>query len=236
MTNGSTNANITDADLFAYLDGSADSNLVERIEQSDAHQQRALMLAQEQAYLRAHLYRHNCPDTLELGEYFLGYLSRSRAAEIKAHLHQCMYCTHELVSHRKFLEETEPQATLWDKIKIFVAQQAPPFDTPGNLQPAFNMRGAEDSQPTIYTTEEGTQIALRVQEDIAQSGRKMLTGLATGPSISTMQVSIWMEGKHVRTVAIDQLGNFVLAGLEPGDYELILKDADLIIHIQTFTI
>ena len=69
---------IGDAELLAYLDGAADAEVAAKIEGSEVHLKRAKELARMNNRLTAKLYRHTCPDLLELGEYHLGMLMQEQ--------------------------------------------------------------------------------------------------------------------------------------------------------------
>ncbi len=61
--------------------------------------------------LVAHLYRSECPDSMQLSLYCGNYLSQEKQASITAHLQQCPLCTAEVAATRQFLFEVEPVAT-----------------------------------------------------------------------------------------------------------------------------
>ena len=56
-----------------------------------------------EANLRAALYRHDCPTTMELGEYQLGFLVEPEALRVKAHLGDCPHCQAEFSRLIEFL-------------------------------------------------------------------------------------------------------------------------------------
>ncbi|MEM7029929.1 MAG: hypothetical protein AAF629_10225 [Chloroflexota bacterium] len=67
---------------------------------------------QLEASLRAAFLRHQCPDTMILGDFQAGWLDEKETAQIKAHLTRCDDCQAELTRLGAFLavEETEQEA------------------------------------------------------------------------------------------------------------------------------
>jgi hypothetical protein len=47
-----------------------------------------------------------------------------------------------------------------------------------------------------------------------------------------LQVRCFRAGVQVSNNPVDEFGNFVLAGLEPGEYDLLLQNNELEIQIQ----
>jgi anti-sigma factor RsiW len=92
--------------LIAYMDGEADEAVKHHIEACNACAARAEpFIALQRVLLRA-LYRLHCPQSLVLGEYYLGLLPEAEVAAIQAHLAECPYCPAELEDLRQFLAES----------------------------------------------------------------------------------------------------------------------------------
>jgi hypothetical protein len=60
----------------------------------------------------------------------------------------------------------------------------------------------------------------------------MLLGLVSGIEAHGMEAHIWQDDRHITQVPVDELGNFVIPGLAPAGYVLILSGPDVEIHIQ----
>jgi hypothetical protein len=57
------------------------------------------------ARLLATLYRRDCPDPRELGEYLIGLLAETRHTELRVHLARCPHCQAEMARLNEFLTE-----------------------------------------------------------------------------------------------------------------------------------
>ena len=86
------------------------------------------------------LYRHDCPSTLELGEFQLGL-----NVGIKTHVEACPHCSAELAQLTEFMGETrEESVSLMDKVRVFFADLVNPPASAllGGAQPV--LRGDAD--------------------------------------------------------------------------------------------
>lgn len=225
---------ISDEDLLAYNDGAADQELAARIERSEYYRRRAQALAHEQANLSAHLHRHSCPHTLELGEYFLDVLPAAKAEFIATHLPHCPYCAKELLSYKTFLEEDATPPTSLEQMRIVVAhlEDTPGVDTPGGASdwaPGFPPH--EEGTVTVYATGANTQIALHRPKDSAQSRANSITGVVMGEMAGQMQVDLWSGETYVATSSVDKSCQFAFEGASPGSYELIFRGSKILIYL-----
>ena len=225
-----------DGELLAYVDGEAGPDLVAHIDRCPHCRQRAARLARLQNRLTAGLYRMACPTTEELGEYHLGALSPDRAAAVARHLTECPHCTRELAQLQEYLGElaSELEFSPLERVRVLVAQLVfGEQGVPGVGRPApayAGVRGEEEG-PLLYHADDA-QIALEVQDDAGQRDRKLLLGLVTGLETRQLEAHLWRGDEPIITVPVDELGNFVIAGLVPGRYELILSGPAVEIHIQ----
>jgi hypothetical protein len=111
-------------DLITYvLDGeSLPKGVSDHIEECEICRQNLVDCQQMDNLLAAHLYRSQCPDSMQLSLYCGDYLSEEKQLSIAAHLQQCPLCTTEVAATRQFLSEIEPIATsrfsLLDDISI----------------------------------------------------------------------------------------------------------------------
>ena len=124
MANNTNPNKIEDRQLLAYLDGEADKETADRIEASEEYLQRARELARMENHLKAQLFRVDCPEAMELGEYQLGLLNRKRSKGIEQHIKECPHCARELDQLRAFLQEGMPQAkeTWLNGVKVLIAR------------------------------------------------------------------------------------------------------------------
>jgi hypothetical protein len=184
--------------------------------------------------LSAHLYRITCPSPEDLGEYHLKILPNEPAEAIRQHLITCPHCTQELTQLQSYLKELAPDLdyTFQERVKIWIARLLPP---PGSaLTPAFALRG-EGAGPLMF--EAGSyQLTLEIQDDPANPGLRTILGLVIGGADTLQRVALWQDGGSIQETAVDDLGNFVFAGVQPGSYDLILSQLAAEIHVQAFDV
>jgi hypothetical protein len=187
--------------------------------------------------LAAALFRITCPDAIELGEYHLGMMAGRQAEEIAHHLQTCPHCKRELAQLAHYLDQVSPDLdyTLAERIKIWIAERIP--DTTSSeaaLSPAFAVRGGENG-PLMFEAGDA-QLTIEIQDDPEKPGQKSILGLVLGSDEPALQAHLWQEGLLVKTVNVDELGNFTIMGLAPGLYDLILSGASFEIHVQALQI
>lgn len=227
---------LTDGDLLAYLDGEASTKVATHAEQCPHCRERAQNLARLQGRLTAELYRIACPSPEELGEYQLKVLPRDHAAAVAGHLDGCPHCSREIAQLQDYLGELAPDLEFspLERVKVLVAQLVGGGEGWGRspaLAPAYaGLRGAE-AGPRLYQAGEA-QIAIEIQDDAQNPGRKMVLGLITGIDTRDLVGRLWQAGQLVAEVPVDELGNLIIANLAPASFELILSGPGLEIHIQ----
>jgi hypothetical protein len=187
-------------------------------------------------YLNRLLHRATCPTSTELGEYQLKLLSRERSDEIRDHIAQCPHCTQELNQLTTFLEEVSPdlEYSLVENIKIWFAELMPDLSSGGQFAPAYNLRG-KDSESLVYTAGEA-ELTLDIVPASQSSNLRSILGLLTGVDPSDVDVILLQAGKPLVSSEVDELGNFIISDLEPGDYTLILAGEEFEIHIERLSI
>jgi len=231
-----------DRTLLTYIDGEADSQVVAHVEQCPHCREKAHRLAHLQDRLTAQLYRLMCPPPRELGEFHLGLLPPAQASAVAQHLAKCPHCTRELAQLKDYLSELSPTLELGpleqikERLRVLVARlvsggvEGSPLGPP-SLAPAFAGVRGEEEEPRCYQAED-VQIVIGIQEDAGQPGHKVFLGLVMGMEPSGVKAHLWQAERLVTTVEVDRLGNFVVPGLAPGSYELILSGPEVEIHIQ----
>jgi len=248
---------LSDADLLAYLDGELEEELAQEIERlvgvrsadirsadirSADIRRRLQTLAQEERRLAAGLYRGNCPDSHELGEYHMQLLAAERARPVAQHVDICPHCAMELDELRATLREMAPdlETSFVERVRVLIARLVP--DLPsfgGGPVPALAGIRGDAGGPLLYEAGE-VQISLEVQDDAGAAGRKSVLGLVTGGDSEGRQATLWLEdgplAELVQTQEVDEMGNFVFEGLLPGRYSLTLRGADDEVVIQDLTV
>jgi len=188
-----------------------------------------------EARLTAILYRAFCPDTSELGEYRFELSPPERAAFIRDHLKECPHCRLEIQQLEQFLKDVSPdlEYSPLERFKIWIAELMP--ELPDASRPlAFGLRG-ESSGQKFYQAGDA-QITLEIQDDPAAPGNKIVLGLVLGIATAGLQVYYLHSGKQLGSSPVDELGNFILAGLEPGEYDLLLQNETAEIQILNLLI
>lgn len=223
----------SDQKLLAYLDGEVESETAKQIEGSSADLQRARELAGLQNILTESLYRVDCPDSIELGEYHIGLLDRTRRRVVRQHVQECPHCTKELEQISQFLaaEQPKPAESPLDRVKILVGRLISQLDEatrPPGLAPALAVRGGE-KQVIVYEAGE-VQITLDLRE-AEETGQESLLGLVTGLEAQGFSVELLSNRKQVALGEVDELGNFELSGFPPDVYVLLIRGPDLEIHL-----
>jgi len=233
---------LDDRQLLTYADGEADRNVATHLEQCPYCLGKARQLARLQKRLTRRLYRLTCPSPAELGEYHLGLLDSAQSATIAQHLQECPHCTREVAQLKSYLSELAPTVEFspLERVKVLIARRVNgAWGGKGSegtaLAPAFaGIRGGQNG-PYIYQVDDA-QIAIEVQDDVEQPDRKVLLGLVTGIDTHGLTVHLWQAEQRITTASVDEAGNFVIAHLTPGVYELILSGPEVEIHIQALEV
>jgi hypothetical protein len=224
----------------SYVDGEADGTVKAHIEQCPFCREKADRWGGIQKNMRRQLYRHNCPSPMKLGEYQLGLLPASQKSVVSQHLRECPVCRREVVQLGEFLEEPTSRPDIIQSARVFIAKLISGGGTDqeqagSSISPAFaGLRGEED-EPFIYQVG-NVQIVIDIQDDVEQIGHKTILGLVTGSESKEFIVQVSQEDQIIATSSVDEIGNFVITQLMPGDYEIVLEDSEGEIHIQSIQV
>ena len=233
---------LTDSELLMALDGEADLEVTMHIADCPDCRARAGQLQKLENRLTSRHFRADCPSSLDVGEYQLGMLAGAQALAIEKHLATCTYCSDERALLAGFLAEpgstakTDLLAPAKETLRILVARLTTGFTggllSQPNLAPAMaGLRGVEDG-PLMYEAEE-VQVMAEVLDDTSHPGRKALLGLLTGIyQAHGFRAYLWLAATHCATVLVNDLGNFAIDNLTPGDYSLVLSGPDMKIHLD----
>lgn len=240
---------LSDGELLAYLAGEADSKITAHLDECNLCRQRAATLAKQERQLRASLYRSQCPPSLTLSEYHIGFLSAAETRDIDRHLQHCLHCRQELQRLTAYLAavsstlDIEPSQTLWERSRILVArlvEELPNLSaltglpTSGTLA-AAGVRGDSGDQ-VVYMVDD-VQVIIDVQTDAQQPALRMLLGLLLGlAEPQAVTAHLWRADQPVAMTTVDELGNFIITALLPGTYDLILSDDKTEVHVQALLI
>ena len=62
------------------------------------------------------------------------------------------------------------------------------------------------------------------------------SGLALHADISHLTAHLWQGDDPVKSAEVDELGNFILANIKPGTYQLIVSNTELEIHVPSLEV
>lgn len=231
---------LADRELLTFIDDQANHRVATHLERCSHCRDRARRLANLQGRLTAILYRFSCPPSLELGKYYLGLLAPTGAVAITQHLANCPHCTRETAQLESFMADLAPELALSslerlkgqfrERVRVRVARPVL-----GDMTPAFaGVRGDQEG-PLVYQADE-VQVIIEIQDDGEQPGRKFLIGLVTGMDAHDLQARLWRVDQPIATAPVDDLGNFVMLDLLPGNYVLTLSSPDREIHIPALKV
>jgi hypothetical protein len=157
---------------------------------------------------------------------------------------ECPHCTADLAMIADFMAQPDPVPALdilgpvKERAQVVIARLVSggrALGALGSPGPAFapalaGIRGA-DAGPLIFEAQE-IQIVIEVQADARLASQVSLFGLIQGPDdFAGAPVRVWRDGELIVTGAVDDVGNFVVAGLEPGQYTLTIGEAPLVVQI-----
>jgi hypothetical protein len=181
-----------------------------------------------------------CPASEELGEYHLQLLPAGRADEIRHHVADCPLCARELAELEAYLADLAPDIehgrleAAQAHVRVWIARLVEGVTGAGPAlapAPAFAGLRGQDEGPQIYEAGD-VQVSLEVQADAERRGRRSLLGLLIAAEAGEFRAHLWQHGTRVTSVPVDDTGNFVIAGLDAGRYDLIVSGPQVEVHIQ----
>lgn len=180
------------------------------------------------------LYRIDCPDPLELGEYRLETLPEARRSQIAEHLEICPHCSKELASLDNYLESLAPELelSLTERVRVWIAQL---LDTGSETwSPAFGTRGDSGGSRVLTYQAGEAQATLEIQVEV--DGTRVLLGLVIGLDPQGYKAFLEQDGEIRQQSSLDELGNFVLNGIQPGVYDLVLRADEVEIYFPAIAL
>ncbi len=229
-----------DARLLAFLDGQPDEPIAAHLRDCSYCRGRAQRLERMEVVLRSLLYRMSCPSPLELGEYHLGVLAGKQARAIGRHLAECPHCAREVAQLESFLGDLAPvhapslAEQIVEQIDVLVARLAGGVSgllpTPQLAPVLAGVRGG-GSGPVIYEAG-GARVYMTSQPAAAGADGRDLLGLLSGVDPAGFSAYLWQDGRLVAAALVDAGGNFVVHGLAPAPYELVLSGPGQEIYIE----
>lgn len=228
---------LNEIDLIAAVDGEAEEEVVAHLRDCPHCAQRVRDFDELQKLLRQRLYRILCPSSDDLLAYRQGWLDRQRTATLRTHLRDCPHCEREL----RLLDEATgapPWPPPISHLRRVVAMALAPKPQPVALY--GGLRSAGNGYHYAYRAEH-LELTLDVQHVAGRPGRVVLVGMLfdqeTPPGEMQRATASLLEGDFVvRSAALDELGNFVLDDITPGDYSLSLRLPELEVVVEALTL
>jgi hypothetical protein len=226
----------SDIDLIAAVDGEVREEVIAHLRDCPDCAQRARDFDELQQLLRQRLYRILCPSSDDLLAYRQGWLDARRTSTIRAHLRDCPHCAGEL----RLLGEAAgapprppPISHLRRVVAVALAPRSHPIAVYGG------MRGARGEQYAYRA--ERLELMLDVQRAAGTPDRVVLVGMLfdeeAPPGEAQRATASLLEGEFVvSSAALDELGNFVLDDIAPGEYSLSLRLPDLEVVVEALTL
>ena len=234
----------TDADLLMFIDGELSEIEATTIRHSAEAMARVAALSATEARLRAVLRGADRPDTHILGEYLLGLLDREEMAVIAHYLATNPAVQAELAQMEQFLDVVGPELApaaaregVVNQLRQLVANLIDEF-SPGlgqGAQPALAGLRGHDTGPLQFEAAE-YQISIDTKEDSANPAARVILGLLLGQESAGWQVQLLQAGQMLGREQVDELGNFTLAGIAPGQYSLNISDGQTEVQIEQFEV
>ncbi len=231
--------------LMAYIDGAVDSKtrqgIEDRLARDPALRAEVQGLAEMQAALAHGLREDLGPTTQELGEYALGLLPADEAAALEDRLAGDPVRRAEVERLRRYLAgPSVPQAAESSprpagRISVIVAELAAGLSHLGGAgTPApvpAGLRGGK-AMPVTYRAGSG-EVVLEVQGGAEGEQKRTMLGLLVGfEGTETMTASLFSGDEPVAGAACDELGNFTVEDVAPGQYDLVLRGAEIEILVE----
>jgi len=221
---------LDDRQLFLYLDGKGDQEVISHLERCAYCLERANALADLQSRLTSRVYRITCPSPMELGEYHLRMLPASEMHLIRHHIGECPHCTRELAQLEAFFSTdlAPTETSLFGQARVLIARLVSSLGEPGQTVAA--LRG--DAKGPLTLQADGIVIVLDIQP--GKEGKVNILGqLAaedqdqwTGASVELHQ-----GGELEFSSTVDDLGAFYSEGIIPGSKELRITSKDSFIRV-----
>ena len=240
---------IQDGDLLAYLDGVALAQVTDHVARCAACQADAAALAGLDAEWAAALFRATCPSTEDLLAYQVNLLGMGEQAQIRLHVQTCDYCQDELTE----LAAVPPTVnTLSLSARVFNVGRRllDAILVMPTAQPALKLRGNEQSS-LVYQAGPFQIILVKVPPMVAENiwqieGQLLDTerpdeagDLAGLFSRADIRVTLLRENPAPTPVAqdtVDDLGFFLLEGVESGTFVLQIDTPTTTIRLADFRI
>jgi hypothetical protein len=228
---------LNDIDLIAAVDGEAEEEVLDHLRDCPHCAQRAQDIDELQQLLRQRLYRILCPSSDDLLAYRQGWLDERRRLDLRDHLRDCPHCGREL----RLLDEAAgapPWPPPINNLRRLIATVVPPQRQ--HLAVYGGLRSGGHGAQYAYRAEH-LELTLDVQRVAGRPERVVLVGMLfdedAPPGEMQRATASLLEGDYVVSSAVlDELGNFVIDDIAPGDYSLSLRLPELEVVVEALTL
>jgi hypothetical protein len=232
---------LSDLDLIAAVDGEAVGDIVAHLRVCPFCAQRASEFAALQNLLRKQLYRVLCPSSDQLLALQQGWLDSSQTAQFENHVSSCPHCAADmrLLIEAGAIQTTAPPTPLNRLRKVIAELIMPPTISP--LASAYGaLRGAANGGQYAYRAE-NIQLMIDVERAVAHPGYMILLGLllpddSIADRLESTTASLLHDDTIISSTLLDELGNFVIEDIAPGDYSLSLRLPDREVVVEALSL
>jgi hypothetical protein len=221
---------LTELEIDMLLADEAPPAVVEHHRRCPACAQRVARLAAEEASLRAHLFRADCPESLALGEWHLGLVSQQEARQIEAHLNVCPWCKQEIEELVAMLAAPPVKMDAsFVGLRRLIASLATSLS--GEPSAVVAVRGGS-KEPLAFQADD---VSLTLSTEPGPNGRLTLIGFLTSSegglgALAGQTIQLLQYDEPVAETVVDELHNFAFDQLTPGFYTLAIpRDTEVIL-------
>ncbi len=216
---------LTEEEIDALLDNTADSNLMAHIEQCPSCAERLRAAHAFETALKKQLHRWDCPTPDQLADYEMSFLSAPDTERIGKHLPTCAYCQADLQALQAFMADDshihEPTSVRPTRSKPNTREQIARIQQ--NQTPTLRGKSAG---PVMATTDTGITLFLELHTEPL--------GLKVVGQLLVDNLEPWI-GALVQAFQLERLTGTAMIS-DMGEFECRLKDSGpvtLRIHAET---
>jgi len=232
---------LSDLDLIAVVDGEAPGDIVAHLRVCPFCAHRASEFATLQNMLRKQLYRVLCPSSDQLLALQHGWLDSSQTAQFENHVSSCPHCAADmrLLIDAGAIPATALPTPLRSLRRVVAELMMPRAISP--LASAYGaLRGAANSGQYAYRAE-NIQLMIDVERAVAHPGHMVLLGLllpddSIADRLNSTTASLLHNDTIISSTLLDELGNFVIEDIVPGDYSLSLRLPDREVVVEALSL
>jgi len=231
---------LDDLELIAAIDGEAGDEILAHLRECPHCAERARELESLQRLLRQRLYRILCPSSDDLLAYQQGWLDEQRHSQIREHMRECPHCSDEMLLLSEAANAPPPAASLLDSLRRVIAVALAPRPNLA-LAPIYGgLRGSGLGGQYAYRAE-SMELTLDVQRAAGRPGKVVLVGMlfdeeGSLDELSRATASLLHDDRVISSAILDELGNFVLEDIHPGNYSLSLRLPDREVVVEALSL